>query len=404
MRIAINVLQIKRGIGLVHLNKIIEWFGILAPKTEFILLGKQGQENLFVPSPDNFKYIFSEISVKKFATHLLWERNQMPEILKEMKPNLLFEPENRTTLKPPCPRVAQIYNVGPFDDDFRDGEGFHSRMRLNNMQNATIQSIKASTGAIFISEYSRRVFFQFINRAQINTKVIYHGKLENSENYPDDGVFTKFNIDGPYLLCVSDIRRHKKIMELIKSYTLALTRRVDVPPLVVAGAIRSHEYFTEVQKIIEWSGQTEKIIFTGQLSQPEVLALYRNCQAFLFPSILESFPDILVEALSSGCAVATAKRGVMSEIAGNAALYFDPDNIEEFSTKIVALIKDDTLRYNLGQKGIERAKFFSWEKTARQTLEFFNEILRANLPGLSKPGQNAPLPFDKNELVRAPKS
>jgi glycosyltransferase involved in cell wall biosynthesis len=403
MRIAINALHITRGVGLVHLNKIIEWFGRLAPKAEFILLGKQGQENQFIPSPTNFKYVFYEFPVKKFATYRLWERDSIPGILKEMKASLLFEPGNRGTLKPPCPKVALIYNIGPFDDDFRDGEGFHSRMRLNTLQNATIQNIKASDGAIFISEYSRRIFFQYINRAQINTKVIYHGKLEDSERCPDDGVFARLKIDRPYLLCVSDIRRHKKIMELINSYTLALTRRVDIPPLVVTGAIRSQEYFTEIKKIIEWSGQTEKIIFTEQLPNPEVLALYRNCQAFLFPSILESFPDILVEALASGCPVATAKRGVMSEIAGNAALFFDPDNIEEFSSKIIALVKDDTLRYNLGQKAIERARFFSWEKTARQTLEFFDETIRVNSSGLSKSGQKTPQPFDKNELVRTPK-
>jgi len=123
-------------------------------------------------------------------------------------------------------------------------------------------------------------------------------------------------------------------------------------------------------------------------------AIYASCRAFLFPSVLEACPNILIEALSAGCAVACSNRGVMPEIAGAAALYFDPEDIDDFSRKIVLLIEDDSLNRKLGANALKRAGHFSWEKTARETLDFFRDIL-------GSPRRTTTVKISKREMVEA---
>ncbi len=377
MKIAIKAAQIAPGGGLTHLNKMIEWFGKLAPEIKFVILGKKGQERLFMPAPGNFKYNYYKLPSLNLPAQLFWERHILPKTLHELKADLLFEPGNRGALTLPCPKVTLVHNIAPFNDEYLQSESGYQKMRQILLRHATLESMKASRGIIFISEYCQKLFSELINMTAIKSRVVYHGKLEPDEIKGDETAPARLGISGPYLLSVSDIWRYKKIHEMIKSYLLALERYQSLSPLVIAGANYSPAYYDQIRQTIRQSRYSNHVIFTGQVPQAEVQALYKNCRAFLFPSVIEACPNILIEALAAGCAIASSGRGVMPEIAGDAALYFDPDNLDDFSSKIISIVKDRDLNSSLRCRAQKRARFFSWENTARETLDFFHEVLDA---------------------------
>ncbi|OGC95501.1 MAG: hypothetical protein A2W25_01135 [candidate division Zixibacteria bacterium RBG_16_53_22] len=383
MRIAIKATQIAPGGGLTHLNKIIQWFGKLAPEIEFVLLGQRGQEDLFVPAPRSFEYRFYKLPSLHLAAQIGWERQILPGILRDLRANLLFEPGNRGTLNSPCPKVTLLHNIAPFDNEYTNHETPYQKLRNSLLRRATIQSMNKSQGIIFLTEFCREYFSGHIDLSNIKSSVIYHGKPEEDSSV-DTSIFKRLGIAGQYILSVSDIWRYKKTKEMIQSYLLARQRQAYLPPLIIAGKNHTAKYMNEIMDIIETAKSERNIIFTGFLGQAELGALYANCRAFLFPSVLETFSIILVESMAWGCAVAASNRSVVAEVTGMAALYFNPDDLEDFASKIITIATDERLNLAMREKAAKRARFFSWEKTARETLSFLYEVACVSEFGPSK--------------------
>jgi glycosyltransferase involved in cell wall biosynthesis len=373
MKIAIKAAQITVGGGLTHLNKLIECCGKLAPETEFVLFGKKGQESILVAPPDNFQYRFEKLPGHSLAAQIFWERHILAGHLTKIQADLLFEPGNRGLLHAPIPKVALIHSVAPFASQFHSGESFYKRIRYSLLRQATIDSMNNSQGIIFISKSSREMLSEYIDLNSIKNTIIYHGKMENSRN---ENLTTALpGLPPRYLLCVSHIYRYKKIFELVQAYFRAKKQQSDIPLLLIAGTNYAPQYMNEIMAEINKSENPDSVRFLGNVPETQLGMLYRNCEAFIFPSSLEACPNILIEALSCGCAIACSDKSVMPEIADDAALYFNPDSIDEFANKIISLTTDAKLREELSRKAIERARFFSWEKTARETLAFFDEVL-----------------------------
>jgi glycosyltransferase involved in cell wall biosynthesis len=382
LRIAIKAVQTVPGGGLTHLNKIIEWFGKLAPEREFLLLGKTGQESLFVPAPSNFRYLFYRIPGLHLAAQIWWERQALPGLLSRLKCDLLFEPGNRGTLHSPCPKISLMHNIAPFNSEYLKWETPYQKLRQSLLGKATIASMKSSQGIIFLSNYSRRLFSKHLDFSGKKTIVIYHGRLQNG--HENAAIPAKYGIAGRFLLSVSHIWRYKKILEMVKSYIAALERERDLPSLVIAGTDYSPSYTKEIKRVIQRAGAGKLIKFIGRVDESDLPAFYRNCQAFLFPSVIEACPNILIEAMSCGCAVACSNKSVVPEITAGAAIYYDPDDIADFSAKIISIATDSHLRQSLARSSRNRARFFSWEKASRQTLNFFDDVLESGRPLAAK--------------------
>jgi glycosyltransferase involved in cell wall biosynthesis len=372
-KIAIKAVQIAPGGGLTHLNKIIEWFGKLAPEIEFLLFAREGQENLFVSAPANFKYFYYKLPDLNLPAQLFWERQILPGLLGQLQADLLFEPGNRGTLKSPCPKVSLLHNVLPFAGEMLKNENLYNRFYIALLRRATIESMQASQGIIFISLSSRDVLARYFNFDSIKNTIIYHGKLENDLSVAP--CKSEIILPEKFLLSVSHIHRYKKIHELVLAYIRARKLNSDIPPMLIAGTNYAPQYMNEIKADINKSGESDSIRFMGNVPEAQLAILYRNCEAFIFPSVLEACPNILIEALSCGCAIACSNKSVMPEIAGDAAIYFNPDNIEDFANIIISIVQNKKLKEQLSLKAVRRAAFFSWEKTARQTLDFFDEVL-----------------------------
>jgi glycosyltransferase involved in cell wall biosynthesis len=168
-------------------------------------------------------------------------------------------------------------------------------------------------------------------------------------------------------------KNHKKLLAALK----ILTDRYDFDGhLVLTGiAMKSHgDILDEVEQL----GLTEQVKILGYLPYADLPFLYNLARLLVFPSLFEGFGLPLVEAMACGCPVVCSEVTAMPEIAGDAALLFDPTFEEDIADKVWAVWNDDGMRERLITRGFERARLFRWEKTARETIEVYRRTVETS--------------------------
>jgi glycosyltransferase involved in cell wall biosynthesis len=185
----------------------------------------------------------------------------------------------------------------------------------------------------------------------------------------------RLGIEGDFLLAVGTIEPRKNLPALIRAFesvVRALPGRNLRLVVAGGGGWLSDPLFAEVDR----STAKDRIVFAGYLGDEDLRALYSSCLMLVYPSLYEGFGLPVVEAMQCGAAVVTSKTSALAETAGGAALLVDPLNEEEIAAAIVRLVEDDNARHNLSEAGSKRAGEFSWERTARMTMEVYREALR----------------------------
>lgn len=129
------------------------------------------------------------------------------------------------------------------------------------------------------------------------------------------------------------------------------------------------------EKIREDGLKYSLILITGFVSEQELDNLYKNASLFVFPSMYEGFGLPPLEAMKRGLVVVSSNASCLPEILGDAALYFNPINIDDMAEKIKKALTDQEMRQRLIKEGFEQVKKYSWQKMARETLETYKESI-----------------------------
>jgi len=106
-----------------------------------------------------------------------------------------------------------------------------------------------------------------------------------------------------------------------------------------------------------------------------LIGLYKNARLLIYPSLYEGFGLSPLEAMACGCPIIVSNTTSLPEVCGDAAYYVDPLDVDSIAEGLIAVLTDDALRQGLIQKGLERVKFFSWEKSAKEYMKVFEEVL-----------------------------
>ena len=143
--------------------------------------------------------------------------------------------------------------------------------------------------------------------------------------------------------------------------------------MAFAGAEVDKPYTRELRAALAAHGLEQRVRLLGAVPHDDLPTLQAAAAAFVFPSTCESYPNILVEGLATGAPTLTSRIGPMDELAGDGALYFDPNSPADIAEKLVQVFADERLRQGLRERGMRQAATFSWERTARETLEVIEE-------------------------------
>lgn len=227
--------------------------------------------------------------------------------------------------------------------------------------------IENASGIIAISNNTKKDILKFcsVNESKIDT--IYHGlplempdEVEESENLP-----------GKYILFIGQRAKYKNFANFLLAIKDILFEDRDLY-LVIAGGGDTNK---NERKFINNLGIENKVIRKPIQNIHQIINYYKNAQCFVFPSVYEGFGFPILEAFQCGCPVLCSNVSSFPEVAGDGAEYFDPYSENSMKNAVLNVLNNESRRQQLINKGYERLKLFSWEKTAELTREVYKKVL-----------------------------
>jgi glycosyltransferase involved in cell wall biosynthesis len=193
----------------------------------------------------------------------------------------------------------------------------------------------------------------------------------------DNGLLNRernlIGLSRPFIYYPAATWLHKNHINLLRAFTILKTNRHFDGDLVLTG-ISTSARDSLLQKIAEL-GLKDRVHILGYLPYDKLPVIYNLARMMVFPSLFEGFGMPVLEAMACGCPVACSNVTSLPEVGGDAAHYFDPLSAEQIADTIVKLWNDETTLFNSGSKGIARARLFSWERTARETLDVYHQTI-----------------------------
>lgn len=175
-----------------------------------------------------------------------------------------------------------------------------------------------------------------------------------------------------YILCVSTIEPRKNLPTLIKAFRLFKEKNLSVK-LIIAGG-KGWQYKDTV-KLPQNLGIEHDVIYTGYVDERTMLYLYNYASLFVYPSLYEGFGIPVIEAMSCGIPVIISNIPSLTEVAGEAAVPFNPQDYEELAHTMGKIIRSESLKTELGEKGLKKARDYSWKKTVSLTIQTYKKTL-----------------------------
>lgn len=253
---------------------------------------------------------------------------------------------------------------------------YHTKRRLAAMRPIIPLAARRASAVIAVSENTKRDIQDILHIPAEKIHVIYEAAAPHFQPVTDrrelEMVRRELGLPKRFVLYVGNVEPRKNIERLVRAMSHIETRHADPISLVIVGSLAwGHE---GVLKAIEDEGLQSRVHFLGYVDVKLLVALYSMCEVFIYPSLYEGFGLPILEAMACGAPVITSPHGSLREIAGDAAAYVDPLNVEDIADKLCELLLSPSLRDTLRERGFARTAQFSWDKAARQTLVLYRSV------------------------------
>ena len=285
------------------------------------------------------------------------KRSGSRSLMRDLNVDLLFCPFTAPTyFEPKIPTVCVIYDL-----QYKTYPEFFSPEDVAHRNRAFIEAARRSTALVAISDYSRDVAIAEGKLDPASIKTIHlHISQHSLRNAPrDESILSRLQLTtGKYLIYPANFWKHKNHEMLLTAFGLARCGGLaDDIRLVCTGAPGERQRW--LQRSARDLGLDNYILFPGYLANAELLALVTNSAGVIFPSLYEGFGLPVIEAMATGVPVACSNVTSLPEVAGDAAILFDPRIPEQIAQAIISLAHDKELSTRLVQAGNLRAAEFS---------------------------------------------
>ncbi len=330
---------------------------------EFVVFTNQGMARLFKHLTHNFRLVVCAIPANVRAVRIAWEQMALPALVRRERLDLLHGPLNVIPIFARCPMVVTIHDL-----NFKEIPESFSFVKRSLLRLLVTRSAKRADIILTVSEYIRSQIPPVLGVAREKVVAIHSAAQDLTEAKPSWGdLSAKFGLAPGYILALTSASHHKNIVSLLRAF--AGERWRHRPQLVLAGKPPSSG--AALDAVAHELGVSEAVVFTGPVSSGELAALYENAAVFVFPSLYEGFGIPIVEANRAGTPVVCSNVCSLPEVAGRAALYFDPRSVEDIARKLRTSLESETERRRLKEAGHFNASRFSWERTASNTLNAY---------------------------------
>ncbi len=244
------------------------------------------------------------------------------------------------------------------------------RWRLRLLRLISRLSARRADALVYVSAASSRHYMDAFSLHHIPSRVIHHGI---AENFGDRKEARRLDANEPYILSVSSIYRYKNFVRLIEAYA-RLIREGRPEQLLIVGRNLDSSHWDEMTETIRRFELGDRVNLVGAVPYKDVGEYYTRAALCVFPSYLETFGHPILEAMQSGVPLACSDIPVCREVAGDAALYFDPFSVDAMATAMSALLTDDEQRERLIMSGKKRVSSFRWSRTAENLVQLLEEV------------------------------
>ncbi len=331
--------------------------------------------SVLVPPPDEMEGVtlvhrpgFELIPCPSMRPSDLWRLGRFMLAAKRQRPDVLFLPFPYPIFYKAVRLAIVVHDIIPLLPGFRR----HS-LRAIFHRHSYSSSLRRADLILTDSEHSKADMVSVCGIAPERILVTYLGFDPDvyQSSVRDEGekakVLTRYGISAPYILWVGKMEPRKNLVGLVQAYGLLLKRRKDLALQLVLCGGETWRY-ENLNRLLAEPSYRGKVIRTGFVPNSDLSVLYGGAAGFAMPSLYEGFGLPTLEAMASGAPVMSSNRSSLPEIAGNAAIYFDPESVEEMSMAMERLLTDGAFRQQLIARGRERVKQFSWEACSRATL------------------------------------
>ncbi|MEO0968825.1 MAG: glycosyltransferase family 1 protein [Cyanobacteria bacterium J06639_18] len=402
LQIAIDLTPLRpggeNGGAKVLVLSLLQQFQKLSPKHEFIILTASWNHSELIKYKTrntSFKLVASqntypEVSVaksgilfkviikifNKIISKLNLTLNRTNHVLKNQNIDLLFCPFSAPTYAHiSIPLVAIAYDLQHLDYPF-----FFSVAEKQHRTNFWHNSIDKSQKIICISDFTRQSFIQKLNVPKEKLDVV---PICIQERLPElaDSIVGKYlaslKLAGKkYAFYPANYWQHKNHRFLLAAYGVYKRQFPDDSlDLVFTGALEHEEH--QLREAVERMGLGEKVHFLGFLGEEALTSVWQSCECLIFPSLYEGFGIPVLEAMRFGKPVLCSNVASLPEVAGDAALYFNPRKLDEIVSALGQVTTDKALVEQLVNKGYQRLKLFNQQEMARQYLEIIETVARS---------------------------
>lgn len=277
------------------------------------------------------------------------------------------------------PTIVTVHDLIPlkYPQFFPKGIKGYSKWQIQKF------SLKQSDAVITDSYSSKEDIIKYTGINKDKIQVIYLGvrdgfKIIESKKVLES-VKKRLKLPEEFLLHVGDVNYNKNIEGLIKAFAI-IHRSHPYLKLVLVGSgfVNNSPQLRKVKHLIESLNLADRVYFLDQVSINDLVVIYNLAKVYLQLSLAEGFGLPLLEAMACGTPVVASNRSSMLEIVGNSDILVDPEDYYEIANKVLDLLTDVSIYRCMKDKGLERVKIFTWEKTAKQTIEVYKKISLRN--------------------------
>lgn len=236
-------------------------------------------------------------------------------------------------------------------------------------------AVKRSDSILTVSEFSKSEIVKYLNIKKDKINVVFCGVNRSRFNSAEDND-KDLNLPKTYFLFVGNVKPHKNLIVLLKAYNNLDNAIKDKYKLVILGA--KEGFITKENKLfdfIESNNLNSYVHFTGYVLDKKIPAIYKNASVFIFPSLYEGFGLPILEAMASGLPVISSSNASLPEIAGDAALFFNPMDANDLLSKITNIVDNEDLKNELIIKGKKRIEKFTWDIVVENHIRIIKNII-----------------------------
>ena len=368
MRIGIDMRMAGTGEGIArYVEELAKHLQLIDSEHKYFMLIDRAVPEPFPLTNANFCFVRLKSPYYSWA-----EQTRLPRELGIIKPDLAHFPNFNFPLLYRGKFVTTIHDLIHHLFPGKKKSRWLHRMAYRY----TIASaVRRSEKVITVSEATKKSILHTFSVPASKISVIYEAAGEEFHAIRPEAkdVLNNYGISKPYILFVGVWRQYKNVPLLARAFDILKEQGGFGGKLVLVGKI--DPFYPEIMNEVMGTSHSRDILALDHVAEADLPSIYRNASVFVLPSLVEGFGLTALEAISSGVPVIASDIPVLREILRGAAVYFDPNDRDALASVLTEVLTNQGLRSKLIADGQLRSGEFSWSRTARETLNLYNEVM-----------------------------